>query len=270
MWIQPHSQLRIEKSMETYLYFLALILRVGLAVADSCVTSTVSLTTQAATTTNAPTGKNDASEISLEITGCNNITGFPNLTTVARINLYRNNFAELNLTGLRITDQIRIASNPNLETLVLPDPKPGHTISLPPTGTDAPQWTVVEIVDNPLLDTYKIKYQGGSSFWDWGLRNLSRFTFSGGNFHSDFFYPLSGDVPESGHVYVTDSFFLNSMDSTYDCAYLNSLRYHGSFKGNYTCQGKTVVPSLAGRMPISRVNFLGGLVVAFCLVHLLE
>lgn len=105
---------------------------------------------------------------------------------MARVNLYKNNFTELNLTSFRITDQIRIAGNPNLETLILPDPKPGQTISLPPTGTDAPQWSVVEIVDNPLLDTYRIKYQGGSSFWDWGLRNLTRFTFADGNFHSDF------------------------------------------------------------------------------------
>ncbi|KAI0892416.1 hypothetical protein F4806DRAFT_239201 [Annulohypoxylon nitens] len=207
--------------------------------------------------------------VSLEVTGCDNFTGFPDLKTVARVNLYKNNFTELNLTSLRITDQIRIAGNPNLGTLILPDPKPGQTISLPPTGTDAPQWSVVEIVDNPLLDTYKIKYQGGSSFWDWGLRNLTRFTFADGNFHSDFFYPLSSDDPEQGHVYVTESFFLTSTDSTYDCAYLDSLRYHGSFKGNYTCQGRGVVPALADRTSSSRISLLCGLAVSFWFLDLL-
>ncbi len=151
----------------------------GLTIADSCTTSTISLQAQ-------PT--NDAGQISLEITGCsNNISSFPNLHTVARVNLYRNSFSELNLAALHITDQIHIADNPNLERLVLPDPRPGQTISLPPTGTDAPAWTDVEIVDNPRLSTDGIVYQGSSAnFWAWGARNLSSFVLSGGNFHSDF------------------------------------------------------------------------------------
>ncbi|KAI1086478.1 hypothetical protein F5B19DRAFT_479072 [Rostrohypoxylon terebratum] len=259
----------IEKSMKTHLYLLAFIINRRLAIADSCTTSTISLETQAAAAADAPINGNDASQVSLEVTGCDNFIGFSDLKTVACVNLYNNNFTELNLTSLHITDQIRIAGNPILETLILPDPKPGQTISLPPTGTDAPQWTVVEIVDNPLLDTNKIKYQGGSSFWDWGLRNLTRFTFSDGNFHSDFFYPLSSNDPEPGHVYVTESFFLTSTDSTYDCAYLDSLRYHGSFKGNYTCQGRGVVPAFANRTPSRHISLLSGLAMLFSLFHML-
>ncbi|OTA95256.1 hypothetical protein M434DRAFT_29125 [Hypoxylon sp. CO27-5] len=239
-------------------------------VADSCTTSTISLQTESSTTANVPVATDSADQISLEITGCGNLTGFSNLTVVARVNLYSNSFTEVDLASLRITDQIRIADNPNLETLVLPDPRPGQTISLPPTGTDAPQWSVVEIVDNPGLDTDNIKYQGSSNFWDWGVRNLSSFALTGGNFHSDFFYPLStGNYPEDGHVYVTTSFVLNSTDSTYDCAYLNSLRYHGSFEGDYMCQGRTVVPGSAYRLSNSRLTLLGGLGAAVFFVELL-
>ncbi|KAI2471570.1 hypothetical protein F4781DRAFT_102353 [Annulohypoxylon bovei var. microspora] len=259
--------------MKTYLCFLASIINVGITVANSCTTSTISLLAHPAAATNVPANSNAADQISLEITGCDKLTNFSDLNTVARVNLYKNNFTELDLASLRITDQIRIAGNPNLETLVLPDPKPSQTVSLPPTGTDAPQWTVVEIVDNPLLDTDNIKFQGSSNFWDWGLRNLSSFALSGGNFHSDFFYPLSktstGDYPEPGHVYVTDSFVLNSTDSTYDCSYINSLRYHGSFKGNYTCQGRTVVPSLANSLSRSPTTLLGGFLVAVCIGSLI-
>ncbi|KAI1100897.1 hypothetical protein F4804DRAFT_344376 [Jackrogersella minutella] len=248
----------LERLLKTSLMNLA----AGFAVADSCTTSTISL----------PTPTDGAEQISLEITGCSNFTGISNLTNVARVNLYKNNFTELDLASLRITDQIRIADNPNLETIVLPDPRPGQTVSLPPTGADAPQWTVVEIVDNPRLDTDNIKYQGSANFWDWGVRNFSSFALSGGNFHSNFFYPIStsaGDYPESGHVYVTDSFVLNSTDSTYDCSYLNSLKYQGSIKGNYTCQGRTVVPSIACSFLKPRDVLWGVVVAAIMFVGLL-
>lgn len=256
--------------MKPFPYISIFLLGAQFVVADSCTTSTISLQTGSSTTADVPVSTNNADQIGLEITGCDNVTGFSNLTAVARVNLYSNSFTELDLANLRITDQIRIANNPNLETLVLPDPRPGQTISLPPTGTDAPQWSVVEIVGSPGLDTNNIKYQGSSNFWDWGVRNLSSFALTGGNFHSDFFYPLStGNYPEDGHVYVTTSFVLNSTDSTYDCAYLNSLRYHGSFKGDYMCQGRTVVPSSAYGFSNSRSTLLSGLGVAVFFVRLL-
>ncbi|KAI0838383.1 hypothetical protein F5Y06DRAFT_267975 [Hypoxylon sp. FL0890] len=249
---------------------LLMTLAAQLAIADSCTTSTISLQTHSSAVADAPVATDGTDRISLEITGCGNLTGFANLTTVARVNLYSNSFTELDLASLKITDQIRIADNPNLETIVLPDPRPGQTISLPPTGTDAPQWTVVEIVDNPQLDTNNIKYQGSANFWDWGVLNFSSVTFSGGNFHSDFFYPLStGNYPQDGYVYVTTSFVLNSTDPTYDCAYLNSLRYHGSFKGDYMCQGRTVIPSSAAGLSNSRIILLSGLGATILFVGLL-
>ncbi|KAI1413354.1 hypothetical protein F5Y13DRAFT_29132 [Hypoxylon sp. FL1857] len=253
--------------MKTFPYLPIFLLSAQLVVADSCTTSTILLQT---TTADAPVATDGADQISLEVTGCGNLTGFSNLTTVARVNLYSNTFTELDLANLRITDQIRIADNPNLETIVLPDPRPGQTISLPPTGTDAPQWTVVEIVDNTQLDSNNIKYQGSANFWNWGLSNLSSFALSGGNFHTEFFDPpQAGNYPEEGHVYVTSSFVLNSTDQTYDCAFLNSLRYRGSFKGDYTCQGRTVVPSSAHGLLSSRVTLLGGLGAAVSFVVLL-
>ncbi|KAI1139142.1 hypothetical protein F5Y05DRAFT_339765 [Hypoxylon sp. FL0543] len=256
--------------MWTSPYLLIFLLGAQLVVADSCTTSTISLQPRSSVVTDAPAATDGTEQISLEITGCGNLTSFSNLTSVARVNLYSNSFTELDLASLKISDQIRIADNPNLETLVLPDPRPGQTISLPPTGTDAPHWSVVEIVDNARLDTDNIKYQGSSNFWDWGVRNLSTFALSGGNFHSDFFYPLStGNYPEDGHVYVTTSFVLNSTDPTYDCAYLNSLRYYGSFQGDYVCQGRTVVPSSADGLSNSRLTLLSGLGAAVFFVGLL-
>ncbi|KAI1377985.1 hypothetical protein F4677DRAFT_414114 [Hypoxylon crocopeplum] len=231
-------------------------------VADSCTTSTISL--QAQSTSSA--------EIGLEITGCNNTSDFPGLTTVARVDLYENSFTELDLAGLRITDQIRIADNPNLERLVLPDPRPGQTVTLPPTGQDAPQWTDVEIVNNPRLDSSNIEYQNSSNFWDWGAQNLSTLVLSGGNFHWNFFYPQStstGDYPKTGSVYVTTRFVLNSTDSTFDCSYLNELRYQGALQGDYSCQGRAVNPISASSLGNSRNGLLGGLVVAAWFVRLL-
>lgn len=255
--------------MKTFKCLLTFILNAGLAIADSCTTSTVSLQPTATAGASVPT--DGADQISLEITGCSDISGFGGLNSVARVNLYKNSFTEVNLAGLRITDQIRIADNPNLEKIVLPDPRPGQTVSLPPTGTDAPQWTDVEIVDNPQLNTDNIEYQGSFKFWDWGARDLSSFVLSGGDFHSDFFYPVSTpdrQYPEDGHVYTTTRFVLNSTDFTFDCSYLNSRRYQGAFKGDYTCQGRTVVPSSAQGFPSSRTTLLSAIAAAICYVAL--
>ncbi|KAI1385898.1 uncharacterized protein F4822DRAFT_357324 [Hypoxylon trugodes] len=258
--------------MKSYEGFLTFILA-GLAVADTCTTSTVSFQPSSSTASDPPASTSGSSQISLEVTGCSKFSNFSDLT-VARVNIYNNSFTEINLANVRITDQIRIANNPNLEKIVLPDPRPGQTIPLPPTGTDAPTWTDVEIAGNPQLDSDNITYQGGASFWDWGVRNLSSFVFIDGNFHSNFFYPIStstGSYPEKGHVYVTSRFIVNSTDSLYDCGYLNSVRYYGSIKGNYTCQGRTVMDGLARGISSSHSSnaLLGALVVAVCFVGFL-
>ncbi|KAL7619500.1 hypothetical protein AAE478_010040 [Parahypoxylon ruwenzoriense] len=122
----------------------------------------------------------------LEVTGCNNLSSIADLNTIAHVNLYKNTFTELDLAALRIMDHIRIADKPNLERLTLPDPRPGREVELPPTSADAPQWTNVEIVDNPQLDTNNVKYRDRSNFWSWGTGNLSYFILAGGNFHSNF------------------------------------------------------------------------------------
>ncbi|KAI0381427.1 hypothetical protein F5Y04DRAFT_255481 [Hypomontagnella monticulosa] len=256
--------------MNTYLYLLVWILSAEFVAADSCTTSTISLDTHSATAVNGPSSTDGVAQISLEVTGCDNPPDFSGLTAVARINLYKNSFTELNLTGLRITDQIRIADNPYLEALVLPDPKLGQTVPLPPTGTDAPQWTDVEIVDNPRLDSDNITYQGSSNFWLWGAQNLSSLTISGSNIHSNFFYPQTtstGKYPDESRVYTTTKFELNSTDSMYDCSYLNALRYEGLFKGEYTCQGRTVVPSAAFTITSPLISLVGGLVTVILLTY---
>ncbi|KAI2606731.1 hypothetical protein GGR54DRAFT_405695 [Hypoxylon sp. NC1633] len=250
--------------MKTYLSLLSLSLSSGLVVAD-CTTSTISLQTQSTTVADVPAATDRAEGLSLEITGCNTSSEFHGLTSIVRINLHENSFDELDLSGLQITDQIRVANNPNLTRLVLPNSRPGQTVSLPPTGTDAPQWTYVEILDNPQLDSDNIEYQDSANFWDWGAQNLSTFILSGGGFHSNFFNPIStssGGYPEEGHAYVTTRFILNSTDSNFDCSYLNDLRYRGFFKGDYACQGRLVVPSPANSLSNSRDPFLGALAAA--------
>ncbi|KAI0007915.1 hypothetical protein F4779DRAFT_481470 [Xylariaceae sp. FL0662B] len=191
----------------------------------------------------------------LSVGGCSSLSGFFNSTTVGNFTLFQNTFAELDLTGLRVNYSMRILENPNLEKISLPNPSSLQASQLPPSGPDAPQWKHVDIGGNPRLDSSNITLQTTSNFWDWGAQNLSTMIFAG-NFHSDFFYwqtTPKGKYPDTSCVYTTDRFGLNSTDPLFDCEFLNALRYQGLFRGNYSCQGKSIPSSASNGGPSRRI-----------------
>ncbi|KAI1080398.1 hypothetical protein F5B20DRAFT_111422 [Whalleya microplaca] len=187
------------------------------------------------------------------IGGCSSLSGFFNSTTIDNFTLIGNNFTELDLSGLRINDAMRIVDNPALEKVLLPNPSSLQDSQLPPTGPDAPQWKHAEISGNPRLDSKNILMQSTSNFWAWGAQNVSTLIFQG-VFHSDFFYwqqTPKGKYPDTSLVYTTDQFSVNSTDMLFDCEFLNAMRYQGLFKKDYSCQGR----SLRSSSPVRRISY---------------